>query len=105
MQFRQTSLVQNGFYLLQFHFVSLSIFRPQDILPLPQVAQSGPRDPKPNKRLGASRCLTSSPEMKRIREEYDEKQRKQKETENRKKTNVTKDKVAGETNPYNRILR
>lgn len=60
-------------------------FRPQDILPLPQVSQNGPRVSKPNKRLGASRCLTSSPEMKRIREQFDEKQRKEKQSENRKR--------------------
>lgn len=46
-------------------------FRPHDILQLPQVAQNGPRNSNRNKRLGASRCLTSSPEMKRIREEHE----------------------------------
>ena len=73
------------------------VFRPHDILPLPQVAQTGPRVPKPNKRLGASRCHTSSPEMRRIREQYDEKQRKEKQAEYRKsavakKSNSTKQK-------------
>lgn len=53
------------------------VFRPHDILPLPQVAQIGPRNVRPNKRLGSSRCLTSSPEMKRIREEFEEKQAKE----------------------------
>lgn len=71
-------------------FVEPVSFRPHDILPQPQVAQSGPRVPKPNKRLGAARCLTSSPEMKRIREQYDEKQRKEKEAENRKTISVGK---------------
>ncbi len=61
-------------------------FGPHDILPLPQVAQSGPRVPKPNKRLGSARCITSSPKMKRIREKYDEKQLK----ENRKTISVGK---------------
>ncbi len=70
-------------------------FRPHDILPLPQVAQSGPRVTKPNKRFGSSRCLTSFPEMRRLREEHDEKQRKQQEMENRMNANVTKGKVVG----------
>ena len=52
------------------------MFRPQDILPLPQVAQIGPRNAQTSKRRGAAKCLTDSPELKRIREEFEGKQRK-----------------------------
>ena len=56
----------------------------QDILPLPQVSQSGPRVPKQKKILGALKFLTSSPEMKRIREKCEEKHSKEKQAENRR---------------------
>ena len=53
-------------------------FRPSEILPIPQVAQTGPRVQQPNKRLGKARNLTSEPELKRIKEAYEEKLLKQK---------------------------
>jgi hypothetical protein len=71
-------------------FIEPFSFRPHDILPLPQVAQSGPRIPKQNKRLGATWCLTSSPDMKRTRKQNDQKQREGKEAENRKTNSVEK---------------
>lgn len=42
-------------------FCEPEVFRPHDILPLSQVAQVGPRIPKPNKKMRSSICLTSSP--------------------------------------------
>jgi hypothetical protein len=59
-------------------FIEPVSFHPHDILPLPQVAQGGPRIPKQNKRLGATWCLTSSPEMKRTRKQNYQKQREEK---------------------------
>ena len=70
-------------------------FRPHDFLQLPQVAQNDPRNSNHNKRLGTSRCLISSPEIKRIREEYEENERKLKATENRKVAKATKAKAVG----------
>jgi hypothetical protein len=70
-------------------------FRPHDFLQLPQVAQNGPRNSNHNKRLGASRCLTSSLEIKQIREEYGEKERKLKAAENQKVAKATTAKAVG----------
>lgn len=78
-------------------------FRPQDLLQLPQVAQNGPRNSNHNKRLGASRCLTSSPEIKRIREEHEEKERKLKAAENRKIAKATKAKAAEGKRKSNKV--
>ncbi len=103
----QSPLIQSPEELLQtpVSFSGPISFSPQDILPLPQVAQSGPRVTKPNKRLGASRCLTSSPEMKRIREQFDEKQRKEKQAENRKKSSVAKTSKQSTLKEVNRIFQ
>ncbi|XP_045023804.1 uncharacterized protein LOC116934982 [Daphnia magna] len=78
-------------------------FRPHDFLQLPQVAQNGPRNSNHNKRLGASRCLTSSPEIKRIREEHEEKERKLKAAENRKIAKATKAKAAEGKRKSNKV--
>lgn len=70
-------------------------FRPHDFLQLQQVAQNGPRNSNRNNRLEAPRGLTSSPEIKRIREEHEEKERKLKAAENRKIAKATKAKAVG----------
>lgn len=45
---------------------------PEEVLPHPQVPQTGPRVPR-NKNRGASRVLTNSPEMAKLKESYDTK--------------------------------
>jgi hypothetical protein len=79
-------------------------FRPHDFLQLPIVTQNGPRNSNPNKRLEASRRLTSSPEIKRIREEHEEKGRKKKAAENRKIAKATKAKAVGGKRKSNKVF-
>ena len=79
-------------------------FRPHDILPHPQVEQTGPREPaKNNKRLGYARCLTDSPEMKKAKEVHEEKLRKL-EKQSSKKPSRSKDKVVAKDKVKNRSL-
>lgn len=61
-------------------------FRPCDILPFPNVPQTGPRIARPNRRLQEARNLTSEPEVQKIKEAHEAKQlQKQKKEEAAKK--------------------
>lgn len=62
---------------------------PADVIPHPQVPQTGPRVSR-FKNRGSSRVLTSTPEMIRIKESYKEKMEKENRVALRKNGNVKK---------------
>ena len=47
---------------------------PEEVMPHPRVAKTGPRQPRAKNR-GASRVLTNSPEMAKLEEAYDAKKK------------------------------
>lgn len=52
-------------------------FTPEEVLPHPRVAQTGPRVPR-NKNRGSSRVLTNSPEIAKLKEAHNVKELKEK---------------------------
>lgn len=48
-------------------------FTPEEVLPHPRVAQTGPRVPKKNKNRGSSRVLTNSSEIAKLKEAHNTK--------------------------------
>ena len=48
-------------------------FTPEEVLPHPRVAQTGPRVPKKNKNRGFSRVLTNSSEIAKLKEAHNKK--------------------------------
>jgi hypothetical protein len=49
------------------------MFTPEEVLPHPRVAQTGPRAPKKNKNKGSSRVLTNSTEIAKLKEAHNAK--------------------------------
>jgi len=60
---------------------------PEEVMPHPRVAKTGPRQPRAKNR-GASRVLTNSPEMAKLEETYDAKKKKENETKTKHRQNL-----------------
>ncbi len=78
-------------------------FTPCELLPIPNVSQTGPRILKSNKRLGSARNLTSDHELqKKSKEVYEENMKKEK---GNKKLLLRRQTVRGRTSDPSSGLR